>query len=74
MNERGLYMNITVFGGTGGTGLLVIQKALDKGYCVTTFARTPSKIPIHHDHLRIVKGELTETDKTETAIKNAERS
>ncbi|CAG0983576.1 hypothetical protein ANAEL_01884 [Anaerolineales bacterium] len=56
-------MNITVFGGSGGTGLLVIQKALNKGYCVTAFARTPSKILIHHEHLRIVKGELAEIEK-----------
>ena len=53
-------MNITIFGGTGKTGLLVIQKMLDKGHSVTAYARTPSKIFFQHHRLKIVKGELTE--------------
>lgn len=65
-------MNITVFGGTGDTGLLVIRKALDKGHNVTVFARKPYKIPFQHDRLRIVKGELYETGKIESVIKNAD--
>ncbi len=65
-------MNISVFGGTGETGLLVIKKALDKGHTVTAFARNPSKIAFRHDRLKIVKGELTDTDKIESAIKNTD--
>ncbi len=65
-------MNITVFGGTGATGLLLIEKALKSGHSVTVLARTPSKISIKNDNLRIVKGELTETNKIEEAIKNAD--
>ncbi len=66
-------MNITIFGGTGATGLLLIEKALESGHLVTVFARTPSKIlPIQNENLRIVKGELTEPDKIEEAIKNAD--
>jgi nucleoside-diphosphate-sugar epimerase len=58
-------MNITIFGGTGATGLLLIEKALRSGHSVTVFARTPSKISIKNDNLRIVKGELTEPEKIE---------
>lgn len=65
-------MNITIFGGTGATGLLLIEKALKSGHSVTVFARTPSKISIKNDNLRIVKGELTEPNKIEEAIKNAD--
>jgi hypothetical protein len=65
-------MNITVFGGTGETGLQVIKKALIKGHNVTVFARTPSKIPFKNCKLTIVKGELAETDKIEKAVKGAD--
>ena len=64
-------MNITIFGGTGAAGLLVVQKALAGGHQVTVFARTPSKIPFQNEKLTIVKGELTETDKIDTAVKGA---
>lgn len=65
-------MNITIFGGTGKTGLLLIEKALKNGHTVTVFARTPSKISIQHNNLKIVKGELEEYGKIEEAIKNAD--
>lgn len=65
-------MNVTIFGGTGATGLLVIQKALSAGHSVTAFARTPSKITIQHSNLSIIAGGLTDLDKIETAVKNAD--
>lgn len=65
-------MNITIFGGSGATGLLIIEKALKEGHMVTVFARTPSKISIKNDNLRIVTGELAEPEKIEKAIKNAD--
>ncbi|SHN09258.1 NAD(P)-dependent oxidoreductase [Chitinophaga sp. CF418] len=65
-------MNITIFGGTGKTGLLLIEKALKSRHTVTVFARTPTKISIQHNNLKIVKGELEEYGKIEEAIKNAD--
>ncbi|MFD0998084.1 NAD(P)-dependent oxidoreductase [Ohtaekwangia kribbensis] len=65
-------MNITVFGGTGATGLLVIEKALQSGHTITAYARTPTKIPIQHKNLRILKGELVEFNKIEEAMKGAD--
>lgn len=65
-------MNITIFGGTGPAGLLVIERALHNGHMVTAFARTPSKIFIQHNNLKIVKGELTQPGKIDEAIKGAD--
>lgn len=65
-------MNVAIFGGTGVTGLLVIQKALSAGHRVTAFARTPSKISIQHSNLSIVEGELTDIDKIESAVKGVD--
>jgi putative NADH-flavin reductase len=41
--------------------LLIIdfKKTLEKGYYITAFARTPTKISIKHDKLIIVKGDLS---------------
>jgi ketol-acid reductoisomerase len=65
-------MNITIFGGTGTAGLLVVEKALSAGHRVTLYARNPSKISIQHNNLNIVKGELTEVDKIDEAVKRAD--
>ncbi len=65
-------MQVTIFGGTGPTGLLVIQKALSAGHSVTAFVRTPSKITMQHANLSIITGTLTDLDKIETAIKDAD--
>lgn len=65
-------MNITIFGGTGKTGQLVVSKALTKGYNVTVFARSPSKILITHDNLRIVKGDLRDFQDIKEVVKNAD--
>ena len=55
-------MNITVFGGTGETGLLLVQKALSTGHRVTAFARNPAKFSFQHDNLSIVQGNLDEPE------------
>ena len=45
---------------------------MDKGYSVTAFARTPSKIPFQNEKLKIVKGEWIETDRIDTSLKDAD--
>jgi len=65
-------MKVTIFGGTGATGQLVIQKALSAGHSVTAFARTPSKISIQHVNLIVIEGGLSDIEKIETAVKGAD--
>ncbi len=50
-------MRITVFGGTGPTGLLLVEQALAEGHDVVAFARTPSKLP-RHERLSVAEGQL----------------
>lgn len=50
-------MRLTVFGGTGPTGLLFVEQALTEGHEVVAFARTPSKLP-QHPHMSVVAGTL----------------
>jgi putative NADH-flavin reductase len=51
-------MQLTIFGGTGGTGEQLIRAALDAGYTVTAPARAPSRIGVSHDRLRIVRADV----------------
>jgi putative NADH-flavin reductase len=51
-------MNIIVFGANGPTGKLLTQQALAEGHKVTAFTRHPEAFAIHHEHLRIVRGDV----------------
>lgn len=51
-------MNLTIFGGTGGTGDRLIHAALEAGHTVTAAARDPSRLPIPHERLRIVRADV----------------
>jgi putative NADH-flavin reductase len=53
------HQNLLVLGPTGGTGRQVVSQALDAGHQVTAFARSPDKMPVRHDRLRIVVGDVT---------------
>jgi len=50
--------NILVFGASGGTGLEVVEQALEAGHKVTAVLRQPDKFPIRHEQLRIIKGDV----------------
>lgn len=42
-------MKIIVFGATGRVGQHVLKQALEKGYEVTAFVRTPSKLEMNDE-------------------------
>ncbi len=61
-------MKIVVFGASGKTGILIVYQALNQGHQVTAFARQPSKVTIQHKNLRIIQGDIMETDKVKMAV------
>lgn len=65
-------MKITIFGGTGPTGQLVIEKALAAGHEVTAFVRNPSKLTARSDKLRLVTGTLGDAASIESAVAGAD--
>lgn len=65
-------MKITIFGATGLTGQLVIEKALAAGHEVTAFARNPRKFTARSDKLRVVTGTLADAAGIESAVAGAD--
>ena len=56
-------MKITIFGATGKTGQFMLKQALERGYEVVAFVRSPQKITLRDPHLTVVQGELSEREK-----------
>lgn len=58
---------LALFGGSGQTGKLVLEKALKAGYKVKALARNPDKIEISDSNLKVIKGDvLNENDVLKT--------
>lgn len=65
-------MKLTVFGATGRTGRLVVEQALEKGYEVVAFTRSPDKLPIKNEKLTIMEGDIQDAGQISAAIAGAE--
>ena len=65
-------MKLTIFGGTGETGRLLIEQALAAGNQVVAFVRNSSKLKTTHEHLTIVQGELADPALIECAVSGAD--
>ncbi len=61
-------MNVAIFGGTGRTGRLVVEQALQAGHSVTVLVRNPDKLGVTAPRLRIVVGELADAAKVAETI------
>jgi putative NADH-flavin reductase len=65
-------MLISLFGGSGKTGQILLQKALDLGYSVQLLARTPAKVDITHPNLSIIEGNAQDPLTVERTIAGAQ--
>lgn len=61
-------MKIVVFGASGGTGLKVVEQALEAGHTVTAFVRMPSRISMQHPGLTLFQGDVMDAAAVEKAI------
>jgi putative NADH-flavin reductase len=61
-------MKIVVFGASGGTGAKVLDQALNAGYMVTAFVRTPGKLVVEHKNLNVFQGDVIDAVEVEKAI------
>lgn len=65
-------MKLLVFGATGRTGHLLVDQALSAGHDVVAYTRDPAKLTITHDQLRVARGELSDVDAIDTAIRGVD--
>ncbi|GAC1465557.1 MAG: SDR family oxidoreductase [Ktedonobacteraceae bacterium] len=64
-------MRLSVFGASGRTGRPLVQQALEAGYDVVAFVRDPAKLPLQHERLTIVQGDVTMPVDVEAAVKGS---
>ncbi|MBM2838992.1 MAG: epimerase [Deltaproteobacteria bacterium] len=63
---------ITVFGGSGATGKVLIRHAWAKGLRVRTLVRNPDSLGNSVDGAEIVKGSLSNSEDIDESLKNAD--
>ncbi|KDQ54829.1 hypothetical protein JAAARDRAFT_196226 [Jaapia argillacea MUCL 33604] len=64
-------MRVLILGGTGPSGLLLIQTALAASHTVIIYARSPHKLPesiTSNTSIIVIKGELTDADELSKAM------
>jgi len=61
-------MKVLIIGATGPTGQQLIRQALAQDHDVTALVRNPDKFEMQHDRLRVVKGDVLNTESLETAV------
>lgn len=50
-------MKIIIFGASGGVGQSVVKQAVENGFEVTAFVRTPAKLEVAHENLNVIQGD-----------------
>lgn len=54
--------NVTLIGASGYVGSAILNGLLNRGYKVTAFVRDPLKIVVKNDNLKVVGGDVTDTE------------
>jgi putative NADH-flavin reductase len=66
-------MKPTIFGATGGIGRQIVTQAIEQGYDVTAFARSPEKLDQKHEKLEVIKGDVLDYASVEHAIQGQDQ-
>ncbi|HEY5792691.1 MAG TPA: SDR family oxidoreductase [Chthoniobacterales bacterium] len=51
-------MNLFILGATGAIGKHLLDIALERGHRVTAYVRSPRKIPLAHERLKVIPGDV----------------
>lgn len=63
-------MRLTICGATGGTGVLLVRRALDAGHAVTAVVRDPAALPAGlRDRADVVQADVMDPAAIEAAVK-----
>ncbi len=61
-------MKLTIFGASGKTGVELLRQALEKGHEVTAFLRDPARLPVKHDLMELVIGDVLTAENIADAV------
>jgi putative NADH-flavin reductase len=61
-------VRVVIFGASGRTGRPLVEQALAAGHEVRALVRDPSKLPISHGRLAVVRGNVLDAAKVEETI------
>ena len=61
-------MKIIIFGASGGVGQSAVKQAVENGFEVTAFVRTPAKLEVAHENLTVIKGDAYNPAEVSDAI------
>jgi uncharacterized protein YbjT (DUF2867 family) len=64
-------MRLTIFGGTGKTGQLLVRQALSEGHDVVAYVRNPAKLTVSDPRLTVVTGSLDDSAAVGEAVRGA---
>jgi len=67
-----IQMKVIIFGATGFSGQGILAEALKQGHEVTTLVRDASKIPIKHQNLTIVEGNVLDPQTVASVLHHQE--
>ncbi|QNI36687.1 NAD(P)-dependent oxidoreductase [Edaphobacter albus] len=65
-------MRLIILGATGGIGRLLLPLALDQGHQVTAFVRSPQKITQTNPNLRVIGGDLFDSQQMAEAVRGSD--
>lgn len=65
-------MKVTIFGATGFSGQAILADSIKQGHEVTILVRDASKIPIKHQNLTIVEGNVLNTQTVASVLHHQE--
>ncbi len=65
-------MNILIVGATRGIGRQLLEQALTSGHNVTALVRDPRRLALQHERLRVVKGDILDSDPVARAMAGQE--
>ncbi len=61
-------MKLVVFGASGATGKQLVAQGLARGHHVIAFVRTPGKLMIRHEELRVIQGDVADSASVARAV------
>jgi putative NADH-flavin reductase len=61
-------MKLAVFGASGRTGRPLVQQALAEGHEVKALVRDPPKMPVSHERLTVIGGDVLDAAKVEETV------